>query len=65
MSEGLSWAFPVIGLVGGSMEIRKLRFWVCMHMVSIKMDWGVPGRWFGIQEFLFADWASSVDAEAE
>lgn len=47
------------------MEIRKLRFWVCMHMVSIKMDWGVPGRWFGIQEFLFADWASSVDAEAE
>lgn len=42
------------------MEIRKLRFWMCMQN-----GLGVPGRWFGIQEFLFADWASSVDAEAE
>lgn len=44
----------VIGLAGGSMEIKKSRFWACMHMMGIKMDWGVSGRWFGIQEPLFA-----------
>lgn len=30
----------VIGQVGGSMGIRKLRFWAWMHMVGTKMDWG-------------------------